>query len=208
MTNSDLFYSFQSIRIPYLYEDAFQWYESFDQLGELLTDPNPTLALDMMDRVLEYLTSSCSWPPERIHLFGFAQGGSVAAEVALRRWKISIPAPSSGSSTPPKLPLGSIVIVDGPLLSYPTFEPACATPALCFHHSEQESTKRFGSFRKGFSKTNEVRFPGQEGMPRSKEEWAKIVEFWSRMLSSRLPEMEGLHPVLSGGPSLPAAPAP
>jgi hypothetical protein len=154
-----------------------------------------------MERVLDYLTSSCSWPSERIHLFGFAQGGSVAAEIALRRWKVSVPAPSSGSSTPAKLPLGSIVTVDGTLLSYPTFTPACAIPALYFHHSEQESTKALGSFRKGFSKVNEARFPGREGMPRSKEEWAKIVEFWSRMLSSRPPEMEGLHPVLSVAPA-------
>lgn len=198
---------FRPIRIPYLYEDAFQWYESFDPLGELLANPNPTPALDVMDRVLGYLVSSCSWPPERIHLFGYAQGGSVAAEMALRRWKLSVPAPSSNSPAPATLPLGSIVTVDGSLLSYPTLKPACAIPALYFHHTEEGSSDALVSFRKGFSSVNEVRFPGQAGMPRGKE-WGKIVEFWSRMLSSRLTEMEGLHPVLSGGPSPPAVPTP
>lgn len=55
---------------------------------------------------------------------------------------------------------------------------------------------------------SEVQFPGQDGMPRNKGEWVRIVDFWSRVLSSRLPEMEGLYPVLSGGPSAPPAPAP
>jgi len=195
-------------KIPYLYEDAFQWYESFDPLGELLASPNPTPALDVMDQVLDYLISSCSWPPERIHLFGYAQGGSVAAEIALRRWKASVSSLSPGSSNVAKLPLGSIVAVDGPLLSYPTLKPPCAIPALYCHHSKQEPSSAVMSFRKGFSFVNEVQFPGQDGMPRNKGEWDKIVTIWSRMLSSRLPEMEGLYPVLSGGPSAPPAPAP
>lgn len=194
-------------RVPYLYEDAFQWYESFDRFGELLTQPNPTPALDVMDRVLGYLTTECSWPSDRIHLFGFAQGGSVAAEVALRRWTASLP-PASSSSTAEAtpLPLASIVTVDGPLLSYPTVKPPCAVPALFFHRSKQASSIALTALKKGFSSLNESRFPGsQEGMPRGKEEWAKVVEFWSRMLSSRMPEMDGLHPVLSGGPAIPSS---
>lgn len=199
-----------------MYEEAFQWYESFDQLGELLTNPNPTPAIDVMNRVLEYLVTKCSWPADRIHVFGFGQGGSLAAELALKRWKTSLPPPSSSASppvsgdvstsdAPASLPLGSIVSVEGPLLSFPTVQPKCSIPLLFFHHSSSSgSSSALTSFKKGFSAVNEARFAGQEGMPRSKEEWAKVVEFWSRVLSARMPDMDGLHPVISGGPAPPS----
>ncbi|KAF8311991.1 hypothetical protein DL93DRAFT_2149541 [Clavulina sp. PMI_390] len=199
-------------KIPYLDdEDAFQWYESFDRFGDLLTQPNPTSALDVMDRVLNYLTSECSWPPDRIHLFGFAQGGSVALEITVRRWKASLPAPSATAdpSANAPLPIASVVSADGPLISYPTFKPLCATPILFFHRGAQANGPVVSSLKKGFSYVNEVAAPMPPsqaqvgGMPRGKDEWAKVIEFWSRMLSSRTPEMDGLHPVLSGGPSLP-----
>lgn len=192
-------------RIPYLYEDAFHWYESFDPLGELLTKPNPTPVLDVMDRVLNYLVSACLWPSDRIHLFGFAQGGCVVAETALRRWQASPPAPSSGSTSLASHPLGSVVTVEGPLLSYPTIKPPCAIPVLYFHRSKLTSSSDLTSLQKGFAYVNEARCPGQEGMPRGKEEWTIMMEFWSRMLSSRTPEMGGLHPVLSGGPPVPSS---
>ncbi|EKM78385.1 hypothetical protein AGABI1DRAFT_75973, partial [Agaricus bisporus var. burnettii JB137-S8] len=74
-------------KIPYLYEEAYQWYESFDPLGELLPHPNPTPAIQLLEKIVLYLTTECQWPLQRIHWFGFAQGGSVIVEFALWWWK-------------------------------------------------------------------------------------------------------------------------
>ncbi|KAJ7056994.1 hypothetical protein C8F01DRAFT_1211126 [Mycena amicta] len=39
-------------QIPFLYEEAYAWYPSFDPLGELLPRPNPSSALDLMDKTI------------------------------------------------------------------------------------------------------------------------------------------------------------
>jgi hypothetical protein len=121
-------------RIPYLYEQAFQWYPSFDPLGDVLAHPNPTTAIDYMMRVFDHLVGDCGWPPQRIHLFGFAQGGSVAAEFAQKWWRrtLQLQQQKSDSSTSVQ-PFGSVVTVGGPLLSYPTLSTLCTTPILVFH---------------------------------------------------------------------------
>lgn len=172
------------LRIPYLDEPAFQWFESFDPLGDLLPHPNPSSALDMLERVLRYLTQELAWPPGNIHFLGFAQGGSVAGELALRWWRAHRP-----------IALGSIVSVSGPLLSYPnTLPEPCATPALYFHRNAPSS--EWGAFKKGFSGITEVKKVGQEGMPRSRDEWEPIMHFWSERLSRR--KAEGLYEVMTG----------
>lgn len=171
--------------MPYLYEEAFQWYESFDQLGELLTNPNPTAILDRLEDVLKALTDECQWPADRVHLFGFAQGGSVALEFALKGWK-------------KQKRLASVISIDGPLLSYPTLKPEkrSSCPVLFFHRAAPSSV--LAALQKGFEDVKEIKIAG-EGMPRSKAEWAGVMMFWGRVLSMRQ-EMEGLYPVISGGP--------
>ncbi|KAF9506885.1 hypothetical protein BS47DRAFT_1374025 [Hydnum rufescens UP504] len=182
-------------RIPYLYEDAFQWYESFDQLGELLAHPNPTPALEILDRIIHYLIeletdNGCGWPLDRIHFFGFGQGGTVVAECALRLWKCQL-GDAAHRDNLARGQIASIVSVEGPLLEFPR-----SSLRVLAHHSIStaqsvlQTLRRFG-------------WGAAEGMPRSKDEWAGIVEFWGRVLGSRMPEMEGLHPVISGGPTLP-----
>ncbi|PIL26395.1 hypothetical protein GSI_12152 [Ganoderma sinense ZZ0214-1] len=197
-------------QIPFLYEQAFQWYTSFDPLGELIDRPNPTPALELLSKVIEHLTKDCAWPPQRIHLFGFAQGGSVAAEFALTYWRTAIlqhqkallPSSSSldlGPSVPTPRTLGSIVSVCGPLLSYPTLPERCPTPFLIFHRPPPAESAlpsdAMTALRKGFIKVEEVKMKG-EGMPRSKEEFEPIMRFWSEYLGRR--PMEGLYEVMSG----------
>ncbi|OBZ74866.1 hypothetical protein A0H81_05128 [Grifola frondosa] len=118
-------------QIPYLYEQAFQWYESFDPLGELLERPNPTPALDLMMKVLSHLTKDCSWPPHRIHFFGFAQGGSVAVELVLKWWRAELEQQTKSDGQRVARPLGSVVSVSGPLLSYPTIPPCARHLCWC-----------------------------------------------------------------------------
>jgi hypothetical protein len=170
-------------RIPYLDEPAFQWYNSFDPLGEFITSPDPTPAITLLNSVLKHLTSACGWSPSEIHMYGFAQGGSVAAEFTLAWWR-------SESSA-----LGSVVSCAGPLLSYPTPTKTCPTPILVYRRAEPPATE-VAAFRKGFSHIKEVRKAGQEGMPRSHNEWEPIMRFWSERLTKRAGD--GLYEVMSG----------
>ena len=186
-------------RIPFLYEQAFQWYTSFDPLGELIERPDPTPALDLIDGVLAHLTTECAWPPSRIHLFGFAQGGSVAAEVALRWWRAELEKQRKDTGYAVR-PLGTVVSVSGPLFSYPTLSTLCPTAVLLFHRAPPaESALKasdISAFKKGFSHFVEVKKGAKDGMPASKEEWEPIMKFWSERLSKR--PVEGLFEVISG----------
>lgn len=177
-------------RVPYLHEEAFQWYESFDQLGELLAHPNPTPAIECLTKTIEHLVRDCHWT--NIHLFGFAQGGSVAAEFGIGWWRTG------------GLLLRSIVTVGGPLLSYPTLHGTlCPTPVMVFHRPQEDiGPNALAWYRKGFVTVRESggeKGGRRHGMPSSKDEWAGIMEFWSERLARRT--AEGVYEVLSGGPA-------
>ncbi|KAI6126871.1 hypothetical protein F5141DRAFT_997358 [Pisolithus sp. B1] len=184
-------------QIPFLYEQAYQWYTSFDPLGDLIERPKPTPALDLLRIVIAHLVDDCNWLPLRIHLFGFAQGGSVAVESVISWWKCEL-------SRTRKLPAASLVRLDQllrlavPLLSYPTLEKPCPTRLLVFHRGslcKSAST----SFSKAFARVQEVerRNSGQdERMPCSKDEWEPIMRFWSEVLGRRTGE--DLYEVMSG----------
>jgi len=179
--------------VPYLYEDSYQWYESFDSLGELLERPNPTCALDLLENLVDHLVQDCGWSTNKINLFGFGQGGGLAAELGLRWW-------SAHQGKPTDTHFRSIVSVAGPLLSYPTLSRPCPTPILVFHRPASEVTRLSSadltSFRKGFTSVHEVKGNKREGMPSSKEEWEGIMWFWSERLSMR--RVDGLYEVMSG----------
>ncbi len=96
---------------------------------------------------------------DRIHLFGFGQGGSVAVQYAICNWndlllqqqtaesKHGVAVPTSSNTNTPSgsdvdtrkgsqaaiissSSLASIVSVSGPLLSYPTLSQKCPTPVI------------------------------------------------------------------------------
>ncbi|KAI0795756.1 hypothetical protein C8Q75DRAFT_791424 [Abortiporus biennis] len=195
-------------QIPFLYEDAYQWYTSFDELGEVVSRPNPTPALELLDSVFKHLTEDCAWPPEKIHMFGFAQGGSVAVEFGIRWWKNELEKQrkqQKDTETPytPKA-LGSIVTVAGPLLSYPTLSKPSSTPILAIYRPYPAETtlspSALSDLKKAYTYCHDVAIGSGEGMPRSKEEWEPIMRFWSEKLSRR--QVEGLYEVLSGGPAM------
>jgi hypothetical protein len=209
-----------SYRVPFLYEQAFQWYPSFDNLGELIDRPNPTSALELLSKVFDHLVKDCSWPPNRIHLFGFAQGGSVAVEFGVKWWKLQLQTPTSATMNseinvgnakedinslppPPESSLGSIVTISGPLLSYPTLAPSALspTPLLVVHRPPPaEPALPPGSltaFKKAYKTVREVKLEAKgPGMPSSKEEWGPIMHFWSERIGKR--QVEGLYEVMSG----------
>lgn len=184
--------------VPFLYEQAFQWYPSFDQLGDLIERPDPSPALNLLKNVLNHLTGECGWPPHRIHLFGFAQGGSVAAEACLQWWRRELELSSQSRMTKTSVrPLGSLVTISGPLLSYPTLSKSCETPVLVFRRPRELKNGALDAFRKGFFRVKDVERAG-EGMPRAslKDEWQPILEFWSEVLGWR--PGDGLYEVTTG----------
>jgi len=116
--------------IPFI-EAGSQWYPSFDRLGEILSNPNPSIALEQLSRTIKHLIHDVGWAPNRIHLFGFGQGGSLACELARRVYY-----DSTGS---PPHHLGSVVTVCGPLLTYATSTSnRCPTPVLIFYRPDAE----------------------------------------------------------------------
>ncbi|KAF9453300.1 hypothetical protein P691DRAFT_719724 [Macrolepiota fuliginosa MF-IS2] len=204
-------------RIPWLYEEAYQWYTSFDPVGEPLTNPNPTSALVLMDKIVTYLATQCKWPLDRIHWFGFGQGGTVAVEFGLWWWKekqllaakkSSSSSPATGSSTAntttlPTTSFGSVVTVGGPLLSFPTVLSSLSPTTVLAVSRASPSTLAFTSsdvsaFKRGFRAIKEEKYKKFDaGMPASRDEWEPIMRFWSERLLRRIGG-SGLYEVLSG----------
>ncbi|KAJ7253051.1 hypothetical protein B0H12DRAFT_1117201 [Mycena haematopus] len=172
-------------QVPFLYEESFAWFPSFDDLGELIERPNPTGALLLMDQIFKHLTDDCAWPANRIHLFGFAQGGSVAAEFGVKMNRET---------------LGSIVTVSGPLLSYPTLSTLSLTPLLIAYRPSEVPPNALAAFKKGFHRVVEHKMGAGGGMPASKPEWEPIMRFWSEVLTRR--RVEGVYEVMSGMTSI------
>ena len=167
---------------------------SFDHLGELIQRPDPTPAVDLLSKVVNHLVQDCSWSANRIHIFGFAQGGTVAAEFGIKFWK-----ELQGQSTPTSL--GSIVSVSGPLLSWPASKVISPTPVLLVHRpppSEGALPKdALVAYKRAFQPAYEERLTSKHpGMPASKEEWEPIMRFWSERLGRR--KVSGVYEVMSG----------
>lgn len=190
------------LRVPLLEEEAWMWWESFDALGECTladlaygtnaavnTRPDPRHAIEALSGLLGYLRAApedggCGWPAQRIHLFGYAQGGSLVLEtlIALR--------------TAAQPVCGSAVSVCGPLLSLPTFSPPLDTPVCLVTRfpaaAVQSSTQArsvLAAVHKAFKNVTHVNFPPKgpmlsEDMVRGAE-WPKVLEFWSRFLKNR-----------------------
>ncbi|KAK4698679.1 hypothetical protein P7C70_g7594, partial [Phenoliferia sp. Uapishka_3] len=171
-------------RVPLLEEEAYQWWPSFDELGELIANPNPTPTLTTLTAFLTYLTSSTpaglGWPPSSIHFFGFAQGGSCAAQLALA-WSLLPPAASRSASHD----LGTLVTISAPLLSHPTVTYKSQTKTLVVLRKGEERSVGVGSYRKGFENVQEVTLARGEGMPRGRQEWEEIMRFWAANLGNR-----------------------
>ncbi|KAF8635578.1 hypothetical protein AX15_000228 [Amanita polypyramis BW_CC] len=192
-------------QIPYLEEEAFQWYISFDHLGELIQHPNPTPAVELLSKVVEHIMKECGWPANRIHFFGFAQGGTVAAEFGIKFWKDQLQEQRSSFTSSTAAPsssisLGSIISVSGPLLSWPTSNIVSPTPVLLAHRpapSEAALPKgAFAAYKRAFQFVSEEKLSSKRlGMPTSREEWEPIMRFWSEKLSRR--KVSGLYEVMS-----------
>ncbi|TIA87144.1 hypothetical protein E3P99_03359 [Wallemia hederae] len=154
------------VPVPF-FDEARMWYQSFDMLGNLIQNPDPRIALNLLNNVIVSLTSKCGWKHSQIHLFGFAQGASVAVEYAR----------SSNAK------LGSVVNVLGPLLSYATGTKKCETP-VCIFTRPSRNVLDSSNFNKAFSEV--VIYEGDKAgdeMPKDHHEWQGILKFWSQTLT-------------------------
>lgn len=173
-------------RVPLLEEEAWMWWDTFDMLGELIPRPDPSKAIGALQGLLHYLCEpenqgGCGWKASDIHLFGFGQGGSLALEtLAAHR----------------PHPLGSIVSVCGPLLSFPTFSPALETPA-CFVTrfaspvlaSSAQAKSQLTAVHKAYAHVQHLNYPPrnapmEEAMIKGPE-WRDIHTFWAKFWRNR-----------------------
>jgi len=123
----------------------------------------------------------------------------VAVEIGVKWWQSQL-AEQRKSSEELVRPLGSIVTISGPLLSYPTLSKICPTPLLVFHRVPPSefllSSGALVAFKKAYEVVTEVKMDSGEGMPRSKDEWESIMKFWAKQLKQR--QADGLYEVMSG----------
>lgn len=155
------------VPVPF-FDEARMWYQSFDMLGNLIQNPDPRVALNLLNDLIQTLTSKFGWDHRNIHLFGFAQGGSVAVEYARSS----------------NVRLGSVVNVLGPLLSYATGNSKSETP-ICIFTRPSRNVLGGSNFNKAFIEVKifEGDKPGDE-MPKDHGEWSGILKFWSDVLVS------------------------
>ena len=134
-----------------------------------------------MQALLIYLTSApddggCGWDPKNLHLFGFAQGGSVLLETLIymrpKEW-------------------GSATSVCGPLLSLPTFSPALTTP-LCFVTRLQKALlassrarSSITAVQRAFAHVTHFNFIDTQQEMVHGSDWKDIMTFWSRFWSKK-----------------------
>lgn len=181
----------------------------------VIPNPNPTETITLLLRVLEYLTDPASsphapaWQPSQIHLFGFAQGGSCAGELALawsrqhRLREISSTTTTSSDSNSglnghneqeQEQDLGSIVAVSAPLLSHPTVSRKSHTKVLLTIRRGEERMVGASSWSKGFESVQTVNLgQGGQGMLRGQSEWIEVMRSvsWQRKTT-----VERLRPCL------------
>lgn len=133
----------------------------------MIANPNPSETVTLLLSLLAHLTAPApapNWDPAQIHLFGFGQGGSCAAELAL------------AYSQKTKRSLGSVVGVCAPLLSHPTSPNKSQTKALVVYRQGEERMVGSSSWKRGFDSVREVSLSGRgEGMPRGRDEWFEIM---------------------------------
>lgn len=173
-------------RVPLLEEEAWTWWDTFDMLGELLPNPDPTQAIGVLQKLLHYLCATpqeggCGWQSQQIHLFGFGQGGSLALETLVSRRPAS---------------LGSVVSVCGPLLSFPTFTPPLDTPVCVVTRfappvlaSSSQAKSQMAAYRKAFAHLTPLNFPPTRAPVEERmiqgAEWRDIHTFWAKFWRNR-----------------------
>jgi len=157
---------------------SYSWYNTFDRMFNPIPSPDPTKHNPMLRKLLETLTSpEIGWELNRIHLFGWGQGGSMALQVALNIHTSPIYQAQR---------LGSVISICGPLISSLG---QSQTPALFFTRVAPQSAvhnRLVADMKRGFKEVeviNGEKGKSGEDMPRGRVEWEGIMRFWGNILS-------------------------
>ncbi|SCV73468.1 BQ2448_7394 [Microbotryum intermedium] len=162
------------LRVPLLEEEAWQWWPSFDDLGQVIPNPNPTSTLRLLTQVLDHLLTTCNWHSSQLHFFGNSQGATCASELVLQYQ--------------PPTPFGSLISISGPLLSFPAKPTKNPTQVLLVSRKTQEAGLALPSWKKGFDRIESYVLPLHPSpMPTNDKEWLGIIKFWSQVLLRRSP---------------------
>ena len=163
-------------------------------------NPNPIPTILKLYRLITYLTSPTTpipstgetpsttksepgigWEINNIHLFGFAQGGQVAAELALFHL-------DKTKSLEPSF--GSLVTISAPLVSHPTSSPPARpskptpgvssdngrTPTLMLYRRGEERQMKAATYTKAFGDVKEIVLSAGGGMLRGRDEWQDVMK--------------------------------
>ena len=162
---------------------SYSWYNTFDRMFNPIPNPDPTKHIPTLRKLLENLTSpEIGWDLNRIHLFGWGQGGSMALQLASN----IAPTPLKLSSGESKR-LGSVISICGPLLS--TSSTQSNTPCLLFTRTSPQAAihrRQVSELKETFKEVeviNGEKGKGGEDMPRGRTEWEGIMRFWGNLLA-------------------------
>ncbi|KAI7816833.1 Alpha/Beta hydrolase protein [Gamsiella multidivaricata] len=186
--------------VPYLEQEGWQWYPSFNNLnGELLGPDSPERMLQVKQlvrpeliKLIRHCIDHCGFESRKISLFGFSQGGEIALDLA-----------AFGG-----LNLRAVISVAGYLMEEaqndePAVKPS-NTQVLVMQGDKddlrtiQEAKARFKYLQKTFGKANveqQIVEGMGHGMPASESGWRPLMEFFARVLDHRSTTMEGMSNV-------------
>ncbi len=205
----------KSLRIPLMDQPSWSWYPTFEASMPYLPipSPSPDSAIVGLRSLLAYLTgpiepttgsqAGCGWELSQIHLFGWAQGGTTALELARSLGLEGIPvqpeagSSSSSSATKPtrrRRRLGSATSICGPLSHTPPVgAPALDLPTpICYFHRPRVSrdtptalTRTFQHVRAlpaAYARARADEHGDDLGMPTGEDEWRSVMRLWSEVL--------------------------
>ncbi|KAG0223507.1 hypothetical protein BGW41_005466 [Actinomortierella wolfii] len=186
--------------VPYLEEESWQWYPSFDLLtGEKLGPESPERMRQMRQLVrpelvkfLRHCIDYCGFSADRIVLFGFSQGGSVALDLA-----------AFGN-----LNLKAVISIAGYFMEESQGIPATTSPLttrILVLQGDKDVTvpskiakDKFKYIERVFSKANATHciIEGMgDTMPDSEAAWRLIMKFFAEVLEYRNVALESMADV-------------
>lgn len=164
------------LRVPLL-PGHWAWYQTFDlNTGDEIPRPDATAAVPALRTLLGQL-HGLGWPLERIHLFGWQQGATVALELAL-----SVKAsPVDGASR-----LGSVASICGKFEREPSVA-ASQTPLFWFTRSPERSARTKADeevVKKAFADTTIARGDGSGRLDMlGKNDFPAMFQFWGKVMA-------------------------
>ncbi|KAF9317761.1 hypothetical protein BG003_000369 [Podila horticola] len=182
--------------VPYLEEEGWTWYPSFNNLtGELLGPDSPERLLQVKQKIrpnlvslVKHFVDKCGFASHKIFLFGFSQGGEMALDLA-----------AFGG-----VPLGGVISIGGYLMDEVQNDPPALkqmpTQVLVLQGDKDDTRPikvakdKFKYIQRIFGASNCVQkiVDGMgHGMPTNEAGWQPLMVFFANNLTSASPALAG-----------------